>query len=177
MLNTLFLIGALLAAFQSPKVYAQGLDLTQAAVGCIMSGGSCLDNTGISFIDQFFGIGVDVPLYTRGQECYDLQNSWCYGNGGYWGSGFIKCREAKMAYYKQEAQRKGTWRPNSYPNAYDQEGEYFRELEKQLTKRGEDDYFTCTGKQREIYMKARCGIYYADWRLFPTKTVDCDDDD
>lgn len=159
--------------FEGCTAQAQ-INLNPALFGCIMSGGTCMDNTGIFIIDQFLGNGVKVPMYTREDECHDLHYRWCSGNGGYNGSGFVKCREAKKAYYKQKAEARGEWIPSTQqiPGSYEMvDDEYNFQRAERL-----HGSFICNGKQRQIYMKVRCGVNYMDWRYLDTNTLDCDND-
>jgi len=142
-------------------IEADGIDLNPALLGCIMSGGmSCLENTGINFIDNLFA-GGNAPQYTKQMMCTDLRHKWCGDNYGGWDSGYWKCRQAKISYYVKKKQEKNEWHENFSPSdryyANDHKEKYFRDLEKKLTKPNQDNYFDCNSKQREIYIKAYCG--------------------
>lgn len=188
-LNTKFCIGLFMKRLiltisllltSSFTAYSQGLDLNPALLGCIMGGGDCLTNTGIKFIDDFFSRDGKHEPYTRKDECYDLRYSWCAGNGRHiHHSGFMACREAKQAFYKQKAQKDGTWPEHIGPAGYPPtEWDYFRSIEdrKSWSPPYTKHFFTCDAKQRIIYMKARCGKDYMDWRDIPDETIDCFED-
>lgn len=170
-------IATLGLTFCSFQASSQGLNLNPALLGCIMSGGDCLANSGIPILEDFFSRAGKHELYTRDDECRDLKG-WCSGNGGYWGSGYVACRETKMAYYKQQAQKKGTWPKEFHYIDGDPEMKYFREVEKSMAQNPPwvRDYFTCNAKQRELYMKARCGLDFTNWQQLGTDTIHCNKD-
>jgi hypothetical protein len=174
MFAKLTLMIPLLFGILSQPVLPEGLDLNPAVLGCIMSGGECLSNTGIPIIDAIFGGNRAIPQYTLDKECRDLRDSWCSGNGGYAGSGFVACKESKKAYYKQKAKAKGEWIPSTtqIPNNYRMADDNYN-FQLAEDRHGED-YFVCTGSQRQIYMKARCGVKYMDWRYLSTETMECE---
>lgn len=132
------------------QAYGRGIDFNDAILGCLRSSESCLANTGINFIDQFFREAPHRP-YTREDECRDLKTSWCTGGtGSSYDSGFFQCLDARKTYYRHK---------NGDIKNHDR------------------NYFVCTAKQRELYMKARCGVDYMDWRYLPSETLHCEDDD
>lgn len=166
-------------AFQQAYAIDISFD-ARAAIGAFIAGGSSiLDNTGIPFLDQLLGNGVKIPMYTRELQCEDFRYNWCGHSRGGGYSGFAGCREAKKAFYKQTAQKKGQWNPptGQKPRDYRNwtEDDYFQQLESQLTNYKEAPYFNCNYKQRMNYMKAMCGQDYMNWKyLYSDDDLACD---
>jgi len=152
--SLLLTFGLTFSGFQA--LHAEGLDLNPAFLGCLMDGFNCLANTGIPFIDQFFGKGYKDPVYTHKMRCDDLRKDWC--NKG----GFYQCREAKMSFYERKSREKGTWHPRKGPRTkyitgvgYTEQ-DYFWVLEQELTPSQGDPYFNCNAKERRTFIKAVC---------------------
>lgn len=157
--------------FGSVQARAEGIDINDAVLGCIMSGGACLGHTGIPLIDELFGNGhYKLLQYTHENECKDFVCKWkTGGNSGNPPPGYNQCRTIKQAYYKRQRIKKGDWpkdfgqKRGSYLNAT--EDDYFAMLEREWLPRHGDNkapYFDCSVSQRLIFIKARCGESYSE---------------
>lgn len=162
------------------QAYAQiiSVGFDKSVIQCLFDGFGCLQ-IGIPIVDAFFGRGVKTPQYTREMACRDYRDRWCGSlQGGQQRSGYFECRQAKMNFYKHSAEKKGEWPPAIHPdyprNPVGQRPVlvYFIELEEKITQRGEDPYFTCNAKQRQLFIEALCGDFI-DWRYQPYETIDC----
>lgn len=146
-----------------------GLDLNPALLGCIMSEFKCLSNTGIPIVDLFFG-GGSTPHHTDESFCFAFLENWCSGPAGY-SSAYTQCRDAKKQFYKKAKIQMGEWPSKDeferkYPTARwrpkSKEETYFDEIEEQYSRPkyyGEPakaPYFTCTARQKHIWLKNRC---------------------
>ncbi len=160
----------LLFALMPLNLHAFGINFTPAVVTCILSGGDCLTDTGIPFIDKLFGGGDDTGVYhTRETFCFGMLNggSWCSGPTSY--SAYDDCREIKKKLYKKALQEKGEWPSydelkRMYPCGgsscdYDNSHLTMIERQKMWNKPGlprNPPIFTCTPKQSYKYLKSRC---------------------
>lgn len=156
------LLGFMLVFSTCGQTRAEGLDLNQAVLGCIMSGGDCLTNTGIDFIDDFFTRDNNVPHHNNEGFCRNYLGSWCCGLAGGYPSGYDNCREVKKMFYKNAKQKLNDW---SEPSNW-------WKLEESLSKWGEPLFFTCNARQQYQWLKARCGktevykkFWSKDWSL------------
>ena len=116
-----------------------GVDLNPVVLGCLLSGGTCLDNTGIPILDKLFG-GKDAPLIHQRspQEIHHYFNS-----SEYWTkNGDGECFRVKKNFWLKK---------NPAPPAYHEET-WIRDFLSQRQNRGA---FDCTGKQKEIFIKLK----------------------
>lgn len=150
------------------NAYGQGVDLNQALLGCIMSGGACLSHTGIPLVDRMFG-GWETPRHTEESFCRAWLQNWCSGPAGYPGA-HNQCREDKKQFWKKAKQKLGEWPSDQefekkYPSASwrpkSQEDTYFDKIEDDFRytngyRNSNPPYFTCTARQEYIWLKSRC---------------------
>ncbi len=137
-----------------------GVDLNPALIGCILTGGNCLD---IPFLNRIFG---KEPVETDDTICFIYFQNWCDTHYNSRLSGYQECRALKQRMYKKAKQSSGqwpsdrefekryplaTWRPKSV------EQTYFDDIERELTKEGKAPFFTCTATQQKIWLKSKCG--------------------
>lgn len=144
MLATLSLTIPLLIGNLLHPTKADGLDLNPALVGCVLSGGSCLANTGIQLIDTLFG-----DIQNEGHYNTYEYRKFHYNQGTWWSSaGKSQCRKAKQEFFI----KKTGWKNNPAQNYDYMKGQYLNEYESR--NRG---IFDCTDKQREIYIQTMIG--------------------
>lgn len=127
------------------QAYAQ-INLNPALLGCIMSGGDCLANTGIELIDTLFG-GVEVNQDHH--KSYEFKKYY-FNSGLYWSQfGETACRKAKMDFYI----KKTGWVNKPWQDYDTMRGRYLQDYEREKGA----EIFYCTDNQREIFIKKLIG--------------------
>src|SRR3990167_5369676 len=123
-------------ALNASMAKADGLDLNDALLCCIMSDGECLANTGIPILDKIFGKNDDLSHY---DSCY--YREWWYTKGDWWSStGKYECRRVKMKLYIEK----------TFVYNYDGHRPTLEQRHLELYERGHSKGFWCTDNQREI---------------------------